>query len=410
MRRRAERGVLAGGKRNRRGGFPRPAVRADFRRGGVSAHIAALHVEFENRTGRRHVRLGIREIARLDGGVSAEDAVFDLELFAAGDAGRVGEIICELRLARKLRDFEREAVDLVRVARRQMPDERNICLAHARHALELDALLRAVPRLEIGEDARRAAGGRRGIEVFPANPAAPAVVRVDPAHLTVCSGVIDRIAVNDHLVDRRVDLDGRAEGEVVGDGGPEVVVAVAVAAHDGARLVPPVFRLGADFLVCASRAGLEGDFGERLEPGGQHRGVVRRFLVGGDRRGCSAGSGDLVPVDRDASVEADRVRRPVAVVVEILVGERARFLEAVRPSPEAQFLSARRRGASARAPARRQVVHRRALRPIRAEHRRNEDVARIGRRRGLHRQGRRGDYRRNYKCCSAEAHSHPPYV
>ncbi len=381
MRRRAERGVLAGGKRNRRGGFPRAAVRADFRRGGVSAHVAALHVKLENGTSRRHIRLGIREIARLDGGVSAEDAVFDLELFAAGDAGRIGEVVIELRLARELRDFELEAVDLVRVARRQVPEERNIRRAHARNALELDALLRAIARLEIGEDARRAAGGRCGIEVFPANRAAPAVVRVDPAHLTVCSGVIDRIAVDDHLVDGRVDLDGRAEGEVVGNGGPEVVVAVALATHDGARLVPPVFRLGADFLVSAARAGLEGNLGERLHPAGKQRRVVCRRLVGSERRGRSAGSGDFVPIDRDAPVVPDSVCRPVAVVVEVLVGEGTRLLETVRPAPETQFLSARGSGASARRAARRQVVHRRALPPIRAEHRRDEHIARVSGRR-----------------------------
>ena len=148
--------------------------------------------------------------------------------------------------ARPSRDVEREAGRAIGVARRDVPLKRHFARRNFRERLELDNLLRTEPDLEIGELARAAARFDGGLEVLPADAVAPAVVGVDIVDFAIRADVLDGVAVDDHLVDGRVDLDRRAELEVVRDGAPEVVVAVASLAHHLARLVPVVLGVAAE--------------------------------------------------------------------------------------------------------------------------------------------------------------------
>ena len=488
------------------------------------------------RADRRRDRVGARRRAVRHDGRDGEGVFVSCfkALHGVGCRFVVGRDIYGRAGARPSRDVEREAGRAIGVARRDVPLKRHFARRNFRERLELDNLLRTEPDLEIGELARAAARFDGGLEVLPADAVAPAVVGVDIVDFAIRADVLDGVAVDDHLVDGRVDLDRRAELEVVRDGAPEVVVAVASLAHHLARLVPVVLGVAAELARRVRAARLEAHVHHRLHPHRQKRGVVADFLVRLPRRGCRAGRGHLVPVDRNAAVWAHRVVEGVVVTVAQGVGERTRLLETIRPAPVPELLSARRRGASARARQWRQVGHRRALRPCRAEEGIDEVVVSIADRRarrrggkeslfrvgggvfrpagidrrrrirlfagdpvagvlelringrarfgfrevvrrerndrrtlvapgehdvagrrkrddpqiaargergdgapvenplrggaaqkkslrsptcciridglGLHRQGRRGDYRRNYKCCSAEAHSHPPYV
>ena len=208
----------------------------------MTIHITALCVEGEARGGGREVCIRVCVCTILDSWITAEIAVFHLELVAGCGARGGTKVIYERSSIGEFVDLDCEAVNLVGVAWCDVPGKGNCGVADARNRLELHNLHWAEAGLEIGEYACAAACRRYSIEILPACGIAPAVVRIYPVNLARRTSVIYGIAVDDHLMYRRVDLYRRTVCEIVCDGCPKVVVAVSPAAHYGTRLVPRSLR------------------------------------------------------------------------------------------------------------------------------------------------------------------------